>query len=476
MHSDLNEKRSFYWIDYETWGSNPSKDRPCKFTGIRTDEDLNIIGEPLVIYCQLPSDYLPSPDACLLTGITPRVAMTHGLPEPEFMRRIHEELSKPNTCIVGYNNVKFDDEITRYGLYRNFIDPFDWSLSNGNSRWDLLDVLRACYALRPDGVNWSYDDDGLPSFELEELSAANGIEHGSVHDAKSKVISLIEIAKVIKNAQPKLFDFLFKHRLKKQLKSLIDITNNKPLVHISGIFGNLRGNTSWVIPIIEHPTNSSCIVTIDLALNPTSLFELSVDELRTALYNENTELSEDESAIPIKVIDLDECPVLATAKALTESDADRINLDRKQCLANFRTLKDSMPMLRNKFTELFSRDVEQPNNDHVDTQLYSRLFSSTDKIAINTIISTSPDRLASLDLTYDDERIPKLLFNYRARNFPHTLNENELFRWNNYRREYFESHGYRFMESIESLAMKYESDEKKVSILKQLVKYVQDLS
>lgn len=476
MHSDINEKRSFYWIDYETWGSSPSEDRPCKFTGIRTDEDLNIIGEPLVIYCQLPSDYLPSPEACLLTGITPHEAMTHGLSEPEFMRRIHEELSKPNTCTVGYDNIRFDDELTRYGFYRNFIDPLDWSLNNGNSRWDLLDVMRACYALRPDGVNWSYDDDGLPSFKLEELSAANDIEHNSVHDTKSKVIALIELVKVVKKAQPKLFEFLFKYRDNKQLKNLIDVTNNKPLVHISGVFGSLRSYTSWVIPIIEHPINSSCIVAIDLALNPTSLLDLSIDDLRTALYIENAGLSEDESPIPIKIVDLDECPVLATAKALTEADAVRINLDRKQCLVNFHILKDSMPMLRSKLTELFSKDIEHPNNNHVDTQLYRGLFSATDKIAINTILSTSPDRLASLDLTYNDERIPKLLFNYRARNFPYTLDENELFRWNNYRREYFDSHGYRFMESIELLAMKYENDEKKVSILKQLVKYVQDLT
>ena len=474
MH--LNEKRTFYWIDYETWGVNPATDKPCQFAGIRTDENLNIIGEPLVIYCQPPSDYLPSPEACLVTGITPQLAVAQGLPEPEFMKKIHEELSRPNTCTVGYNSVRFDDEVTRYGLYRNFIDPYEWSWKNGNSRWDLLDVMRACYALRPEGINWAYDDDGLPSFKLEKLSVANGIEHASAHDAKSDVIALIELAKVIKNAQPKLFEYLFNYRDKKQLKKLIDIENNKPLVHISGMFGTSRSNTSWVMPIIEHPTKSNSVITIDLALNPAPLFDLSVDDLRTRLYTKKSELSDDEHPAPIKTIQLNKCPILATAKALTEDDADRINLDRKQCLDNFRLLQDSIPMLRNKLTELFNQERDYPKNDNVDTQLYGGFFSHTDKIAINTILSTSPEMLHSLDLIYDDERIPKLLFNYRARNFPHSLDENELFRWNNYRREYFESNGFQFMESIESLAVKYENDEKKVRILKELVRYAQDLA
>ncbi len=41
---------SFYWHDYETWGADPSRDRASQFAGIRTDADLQEIGEPLSIY------------------------------------------------------------------------------------------------------------------------------------------------------------------------------------------------------------------------------------------------------------------------------------------------------------------------------------------------------------------------------------------------------------------------------------------
>ena len=205
---------SFFFFDYETWGTSPSLDRPCQFAGVRTDEDFNIIGEPLVIYCRPPIDYLPSPEACLITGITPQTAVNKGLSEPEFIAKIHHELSQPNTCSLGYNNIRFDDEVSRYTLYRNFFEPYGWSWQNGNSRWDLLDVMRAVYALRPEGIEWPKDEEGKPSFRLEKLSQANGIEHENAHDAMADVIATIELAKVVKKAQPKMFNYLLSMRHK----------------------------------------------------------------------------------------------------------------------------------------------------------------------------------------------------------------------------------------------------------------------
>jgi len=168
-------QKTFYFHDYETFGKNPALDRPAQFAGVRTDEDFNIIEEPLVIYCRPSDDYLPEPEAVMITGITPQLALEKGLSEAEFSAQIHQAFSVPGTCIVGYNNIRFDDEVSRNIFYRNFYDPYAYSWQYGNSRWDLLDVMRACYALRPDGINWPENDDGFPSFRLEHLTKANGI-------------------------------------------------------------------------------------------------------------------------------------------------------------------------------------------------------------------------------------------------------------------------------------------------------------
>ncbi|HBX55858.1 MAG TPA: exodeoxyribonuclease I, partial [Pseudomonas sp.] len=98
---------SLFWYDYETTGIDPRRDRPVQVAGIRTDEDLNEIGEPLNIYCQPSDDILPHPAACLITGITPSRLATQGLSEAAFMARVHAELAQPGTCGVGYNSLRF---------------------------------------------------------------------------------------------------------------------------------------------------------------------------------------------------------------------------------------------------------------------------------------------------------------------------------------------------------------------------------
>jgi exodeoxyribonuclease-1 len=82
-----NEPATIYWHDYETFGANPSRDRPAQFAGIRTDLELNIVGEPDTFYCRLAEDYLPAPEAILITGITPQLVNSKGLLETEFMAR-----------------------------------------------------------------------------------------------------------------------------------------------------------------------------------------------------------------------------------------------------------------------------------------------------------------------------------------------------------------------------------------------------
>jgi exodeoxyribonuclease-1 len=130
---------------------------------------LNEIGEPLMWYCQPANDYLPDPQSCLITGITPQLAWERGVPEREFAARIEAEMAQPGTIGVGYNTIRFDDEITRFMFWRNLIDPYAREWQNQCGRWDLLDVVRMAYALRPDGI-WPTKDDGTHSFKLEHLS------------------------------------------------------------------------------------------------------------------------------------------------------------------------------------------------------------------------------------------------------------------------------------------------------------------
>lgn len=464
----------FLFHDYETFGTRPALDRPAQFAAIRTDEDFNVIGEPEVFYCKPADDYLPQPEAVMVTGITPQEALAKGENEAAFARRIHDLFTVPKTCVVGYNNVRFDDEVTRNIFYRNFYDPYAWSWQNDNSRWDLLDVMRTCYALRPDGINWPDNDDGLPSFRLEHLTRANGIEHSNAHDAMADVYATIAMAKLVKSRQPKLFDYLYAYRHKRKLATLIDVPQMKPLMHVSGMFGATRGNTSWVAPLAWHPDNRNAVIMVDLAGDMSPLLDLNADELRERLYTSRADLG-DNAAVPVKLVHLNKCPVLAQANTLRPEDAARLGVDRQRCLDNLQILRNN-PQVRDKVVALFAEAEPFAVVDNVDTQLYNGFFSDADRAAMKIVLETDPQNLPALDITFADARIDKLLFNYRARNFPGTLDEQEQQRWLAHRREVFSPEYLQdYAQRLEMLYNQYADNSEKQALLKALYQYVQTI-
>ncbi|WP_439234357.1 exodeoxyribonuclease I [Lonepinella koalarum] len=471
----MNNEFSYFFYDFESFGISPAEDRPAQFAGIRTDSEFNIIGEPVMLYCKQTNDYLPSPEAVLVTGITPQECNEKGVSEPQFAAQILAEFSQPNTCIIGYNNIRFDDEMTRYTFYRNFIDPYEYSWKNGNSRWDLLDLVRACYALRPDGIEWAYDEDGNPSFRLEKLTVANGIEHRNAHDAMADVYATIAMAKLIKQKQPKFFQFFFNYRGKKALETLVNVAEMTPLVHVSGMLGNYRGNCTWIAPLAWHPTNQNALIVCDLSQNIDDLLTKSADELRTHLYTKKSELEEQGILpVPLKLVHLNKCPIFAPAKVLLPENAERLGIDRQYCLANLQKLRQS-PELRSKMEQIFAEERFFELNDNVETQLYRGFFSQNDRNNQHILRELTPEQLANHGLTFEDDRVEQLLFHYRARHFFKTLNRGEQLQWERYRRRKLEKTAVDFEQKMQNLIEEYSNDEEKLQLLHSVYEYASKL-
>lgn len=472
---------SIYWHDYETWGVNPQKDPACQFGGIRTDLELNIISKPLMIFSQIPNDYLPHPQACLVTGITPQQSLRDGLTEAEFIGKIHSQFSQANTCVAGYNSLRFDDEVTRYTLYRNFYDPYAREWQNGNSRWDIIDMLRACYALRPEGINWPTKEDGSPSFKLEDLTKANGISHQDAHDAMSDVYATIAVAKLVKDKQPKLYDYLFSLRQKHKVAEQIDCDNLTPFVHVSSKLPAINGCCSWVVPISYHPTNKNAVIVLNLALDPQPLFELSAEQILDKLYTPSEHLAPGEQRLPLKLIHINKCPVVATAKTLSEENAVRLGIDRAQCLQNLQKIKAN-GSLKQKLIEVFGIESTPLKHD-ADFALYSGgFFSNSDRATMEQIRRADEDKLINGDWHFDDPRLATLLFRYRARNFPLTLDEQETQRWQRHRQFRLMDDSSpasikltEYMQQLEQLNQQYSQNPDRLAILKALYQYAQNL-
>ena len=416
---------SIFWYDYETTGIDPRRDRPLQVAGIRTDEALNEIGTPLNLYCRPSDDILPHPMSCLITGITPVQLEREGLGEAEFMTRLHAELARPGTCTAGYNSLRFDDEVTRYSLYRNFFDPYAREWQGGNSRWDLIDLLRTAYALRPQGIEWPQED-GRVSLRLEKLTAANGIDHGQAHDALADVRATIALARLLRERQPRLYDWCYQLRSKARVLEQVRLL--QPLVHISGRFAAQRHFLAVVLPLAWHPRNRNALIVCDLQADIAPLLELPAEVLARRLYTRREELGEGELPVPLKLVQVNRCPILAPLSVLRGEDQARLGVDIAACQRQAMLLTQQQQVWRDKLAEVFGENGFAASEDP-EQRLYDGFIGDRDRALCVQLRDEDPQQLGKYAGLFADERLVELLFRYRARNFPETLDSEEQRRW-----------------------------------------------
>lgn len=422
---------TFLWHDYETFGKSTRTARPAQFAGIRTDEQLNEIGEPIEIFCQPAPDFLPEPEACLITGITPQYCLKHGVPEYEFSEQILKVLSQPNTIGVGYNTIRYDDEITRFMFWRNLIDPYAREWQNGCGRWDIIDLARVTYALRPEGIEWPRNEQGKISFKLTDLTEANHIVHEAAHDAVSDVRATIALARLIKDKQPRLFDFYFNLRQKDCVNDEIGIHLNprQPFLHLSSMFPSERAHLALVFPLGMHPSNKNEVIVWDCAYDPSELFELDAVAIQKRMFTRSDELPDGLARLPIKTIHTNKSPVvIRNLKVLDAAAQQRCGLDLALNLrhAAIAAEKISGVDLNLIWPKVFQREFELGD---VDESLYSGFVGSNDRSLLNKLRALSPQALAQAQPNFTDARLTELLFRYRARNYPQTLSEDEYAAW-----------------------------------------------
>ncbi len=436
---------TFLWHDYETFGVNPRRDRPAQFAAIRTDAALNEIGKPLMLYCQPANDFLPEPEACLITGITPQWCLEKGLPEYQFAAAIEQAMSQPGTVGVGYNTIRFDDEVTRFMFWRNLIDPYAREWQNNCGRWDLLDVVRMAYALRPEGIVWptkpnENGKDGAlkPSFKLTDLTAANGLAHESAHDALSDVRATIALARLIRTHNAKLWDFCFalhkKERVAQELGMPVSPQHAKPFLHVSGMFPPERGCLAVMWPLATHPVNKNEIIAWDLSApdgDPAQLATLNVDEIRQRMFSRADDLREGVRRLPIKTVHLNKSPmVVGNLKTLTPAQAATWGVDIDAALRRAQTARD-LPDMSALWPKVFAREPQGPVD--VDEDLYGGFIGNADRKRLNDLRKLDGPQLAKARNAFDDKRLEELVFRYRARNFPASLALQEMVRWNEHR-------------------------------------------
>lgn len=428
---------SFFFYDLETTGFDAREARVMQFAGLRTDMDLNPIGDPVNLLIKLTPDVLPSPDAILITGITPQQTLAEGLTEAEFLKIFYEEVVQPDTIFTGFNSIRFDDEFMRFMHYRNFYDPYEWQWQNGCSRWDVLDLVRMTRALRPDGIKWPFASDGKPTNRLEMLTKINGLDHQKAHDALDDVYATIAIAKLIKTKQPRLFANLLKLHKKKEAQAFIE--TDQPFAYTSGRYPSATLHTSIAVFLAKHPQPGSALV-YDLRYDPTPFLNMSVDELAAAW-----RYSKDPEAVrlPAKALKYNHCPAVAPPAVILKDQAtsERLDLTLETVTKHLVILNQSKPEFIKKLLQVVTRFDEErareqigmiDNQLTVDGRLYEKFIDDSDKQKMRVVRAASPDEVSDLAGDFKDARLKGLLPLYKARNYPKSLSPTERAAWDEF--------------------------------------------
>lgn len=424
---------SFLFYDLETFGADPRTSRIAQFAAIRTDLDLNEIEAPISVFVKPADDLLPSPVATLITGIAPQDALRDGMAEADAFAMIFEEMARPETCTLGYNSLRFDDEFIRHGLFRNFFDAYEREWRGGNCRWDLLDVMRLAHALRPDGIAWPKRDDGKPSFKLEHLAEANGVREGNAHEALSDVRALIGLARKLRDAQPKLWSYALRLRDKRYASTLLDVASMTPALHVSQRFPVDRLCAAPVAPIARHPYIDSRVIVFDLGQDPEALLACSPAQIADRLYTPAADLPAGETRVALKEVHLNRCPALIQWDHLRGADFARLGIDPDAVSERLARLQAAGPALVEKVRRVYASERARDPGD-ADASLYEGFVGEGDKRLLREVRATPPQALRDRAFAFRDARLQTLLFRYRARNWPETLDCVERAQWDAYRR------------------------------------------
>lgn len=431
----MKEVKSFFFYDLETSGLNPRADRIMQFAGQRTDMDLEPIGEPVNILVKMTEDALPSPQAIGVTKITPQDTLRDGVSEAEFCRYVSEEIFTPQTVAVGYNTVRFDDEFMRAIFWRNFYDPYEFEWKDGRSRWDMLDVVRMTRALRPEGINWPVTEEGRATNRLELLTKANGVSHEHAHDALSDVYATIAVARLIREKQPDLFEFLFRMRDKKAVAGLVNLENPQLFVYVSGRYAGEFNKATVAVPLTTGRNRN--VLVYDLRYNV-------------------EELAADQTFPVVKEFCFNKCPAVAPISVLDKDGGwEKIGLTREAVEKNLAILRAHPEFAEKMRTEIEERP-EFPPAEEPEGAIYEGFLGDADRAKVAAVRNAEPDRLEGFVPEFHDERLAPLLLHYKGRNFPEILSASEAEEWGRFRRVRLEKQAPQFLAELELLREKDE--------------------
>lgn len=424
---------SFVFYDYETTGVHPGMDRPIQFAACTTDRNFNPL-EQHEFKCRLAGDVIPSPVATLIHGQSPRVLQSQGVSERDFAQRINGLFTQGQQIIMGYNTAQFDDPFTQHLFYRNFYDPYGWQWREGNQRYDLLVAVRCAHLFAQDALIWP-ERDGLLSMKLEDLAPANDIQHLNAHDALGDTLATRDLAHLIAQRAPDLWQECLSMASKKVVQERIEtaMATHGALLLVDGMFGRDRAYAGLVYPIGNNPDNPSEVWCIDLGMDLSPLVDYSAEQLKHYLYLAKQDRQPEDPRVPFKRIRTNRATAVFSLEKLGQHPEvlALAGIDR----GHFKAQRDWVRLQPlDYWMELASQVIPRSFDpaDFVDAQLFDDMIGNNDANRLASVRQAEAVDLMADPPTFDDPRLNAMLPLYIARNFTDQLGPKARKDWQRY--------------------------------------------
>jgi exodeoxyribonuclease I len=381
---------SFVFFDTETTGLKRGFDQILHFAAIRTDANLNELAR-FEARSRLQPHVLPHPSALRTNGLPIEWLTDTNLPSHYAMvsdiRRTL--LSWSPAVFVGFNSIRFDEEMLRHALFQ-CLYPAYLTSNHRNCRADALSLMMAADAVSPAQLVVPVSEDGRRTFRLEHLAAANGVMHARAHDAMSDVLATVELCRLVHQRSPELWQRFVRFSNKAAVSDFVDTEDGFVLTEF---FGGQACHAP-VVCIGVDPDQANGRICLNLNEDIDRLSKMSDSELQTHLAQKPS---------PIRRFRVNAAPTLTELFDAPEQMLDGGTIGHIENQA--RRLKADADLQARLVAAYVAAREPFPQSPHLEEQIYNGFPGPEDERRMTAFHQAQwRDRLTIVQ-SFEDERL-----------------------------------------------------------------------
>ena len=458
--------KKIIFYDLETTGRSAYWDQIIQIAAICTDEHLNVIDEMNLIG-KLNSFSIPDPEALLVNKIPIDSIYKSNFSNYSLVSEISHKFSEWSPAIfIGYNSIKFDEEVIRNAFFKNLFDPY-LTVKNNNTRVDLLDITRIANFLYPEKIKSLLNKKGSAILKLESIAHTNGIKNFTAHDAMGDTYASLELAKLIKKQIPELWDKSILQSNKVQLEASIA---SKPFCYLESFFGKSK---LFCLSFVGFHPKYKWALCFDLFEDPKKVLEMNKSEIYTFLEN---------SPKKIRKIKLNKSPILLDIKIKKNLEEYNIVsydtlLERHNFISNNQEFKEKiLSCYEDIITDESQLDI------YAEESIYKKFISNSDSYLMKEFQIADWKNKLIIMKKFTDERLKYFAELLVFEEQPHLLERKNFLKIKEHFKNRIMSTNkekwltiFEAYKKIDDLRVKYDNNKENLFILENVNKYIENL-